>query len=124
MLAFAWRWADPPQDKESRLSARLGSSLCAGIGGHAGTAEVQGLHFAYRSLHSSLALSRAWRPTVLASGHIVVFHGYFDNAAEIADALSVRASDPALLYGLAVQQWVEEADRRIIGEYSVLIAEP
>ena len=113
MLALAWPWADraPPG-----LSARLGASLCAGIGGHAGAAEIGGVHFAYRPLRSTAALSRAWRPALLPSGRTVVFHGYFDNAAEVAAELGAPAADTARLYGLAVEQWGDDADRRIIGE--------
>jgi len=124
MLAVAWPWADPARDRNSRLCERLGASLCSGIGGHAGAAEVGGLHAAYRPLRSTSALSRAWRPAVLPSGRVAIFHGYFDNAAAIAAELGVPAENPGQLYGLAVERWGDEAERRIIGEYCAVIAEP
>jgi len=124
MLAVAWPWADPARDQNSRLCERLGASLCSGIGGHAGAAEAGGLHAAHRPLRSTPALSRAWRPAILPSGRVAVFHGYFDNAAAIAAELGVPAENPGQLYGLAVERWGDEAERRIIGEYCAVIADP
>ena len=106
------------------MPGRLAGSLCAGIGGHAGTAQIGGLCFAYRPLQSNAARSRAWRPAHLPSGRIAVFHGYFDNARALADELSVPQDDLARLYGLAVEQWGVDADRRIVGEYCAVIADP
>lgn len=123
MLAFAWPWGGTSEDRPRTLSTRLAASLCAGIGGHAASAEIDGLHFAYRELRSSPASSRAWRPVSLPGGRIAVFHGYFDNAVSIAAELSVDAT-PARLYGLAVERWGDDADRRIIGEYCAIIADP
>jgi asparagine synthase (glutamine-hydrolysing) len=124
MLAFAWPWNPAARDRHRGLSARLATSLRAGIGGHAGSAEVDGLHFAYRPLKSTLAQSRAWQPTILPSGAIVAFHGYFDNAAEIARELGCSAGEPARLYGLAVERWGDEAEDRVVGEYCAVIADP
>ena len=124
MLAFAWSWDHAAPNRQTRLADRLGASLCAGIGGYAGTAEIGGLHVAYRPLHSSPGLSRTWRPAVLPSGRIVAFHGYFDNARGIAAELSTDARDLAQLYGLAVERWGDEADRRIMGEYCAIVADP
>lgn len=123
MLAFAWAWNDAGQ-RLPNIANRLASSLCSGIGGHAGAVEIGELHFAYRALGSNPALSRAWRPATLPSGRIVVFHGYFDNAAEIAKKLNASADDAATLYGLAVERWGDAAERRVIGEYCAIIAEP
>jgi asparagine synthase (glutamine-hydrolysing) len=124
MLALAWAWDDSARDRFIGISARLGSSLCAGIGGHAGSAEIGGLHFAYRPLRSTAALTRGWRPALMPDGRIAVFHGYFDNSAEIAGELRTTAADPASLYGLAVEAWGDEADLRIVGEYCALVADP
>ncbi|MGH8525322.1 MAG: hypothetical protein ACREXY_14295, partial [Gammaproteobacteria bacterium] len=124
MLAVAWPGTNAARDKEPRLSERLGASLCAGIGGHSGHAEVDGLHFAYRSLRSTPAQARAWRPAILQSGRIVTFHGYFDNATAIALELSAEPGDRARLYGMAVERWGDEADRRVIGDYCAIIADP
>src|SRR5215207_856812 len=124
MLAIAWRWNDPfPLDSKS-LGRRLSASLCSGIGGHAGFAELDGIHFAYRPRQSSSVTARSWRPAQLADGRIVVFHGYFDNAAEVAAALGAGTDDVSRLYGLAVERWGDDADLKIIGEYCAVIAEP
>ena len=124
MLALAWRWADTARPRQPKLSERLAASLCAGIGGSAGAADVDGLSFAYRPLRSTAALCKAWRPTVLPGGQIAAFHGYFDNAAAIAAELDSKADDLARLYGLAVDRWGDEAERRIIGEYCAIVADP
>lgn len=124
MLAFAWPWAGSNVQGTRGLSTRLASSLCAGIGGHAGAAEVDGLHFAYRELRSSPASSRAWRPAILPSGRIAVYHGYFDNAVSIAAELGTDAGNLARLFGLAVERWGDDGDHRIVGEYCAIIAEP
>ena len=124
MLAFAWPWGRLAPDGPHDLAKRLATSLCAGIGGHSGSAELGGLHFAYRTLRSTPALARAWRPASLPGGRLAAFHGYFDNAASIAAELATGAADLALLYGLAVDRWGDEADRRIIGEYCAIIVDP
>ncbi len=124
MLAFAWPWGRSSDVRRNDLSQRLASSLCSGIGGHAGSAEVEGLHFAYRELRSSPALSRTWRPSLLPGGRFVAFHGYFDNAGSIAAELGVSESNLAFLYGSAVDRWGDDADLRIIGEYCAVIVDP
>ncbi|HVM21983.1 MAG TPA: asparagine synthase-related protein [Sphingomicrobium sp.] len=106
------------------LAARLAASLCSGIGGHAGYAEQGNACFAYRSIRSTAATARSWRPARLPSGRLIVFHGYFDNAAEIAARLDVGSKDPAELYGLAFERWGDEAEQRIIGHYCAAIADP
>jgi asparagine synthase (glutamine-hydrolysing) len=121
VLAFAWAWDDAPNDRFDGLSHRLAASLCAGIGGNAGSADVGDLHFAYRSLHSSPALARTWRPALLAGGTISVFHGYLDNADAIGAQLGSDGSDPARIYALAVERWGDGAEQRLIGEYCALI---
>ena len=117
MLAIAW------PDQPHPLSTRLASSLCAGIGGNAGTASIHGIDFAYRALRWSASQSRSWRPATLPDGRIAVFHGHFDNSAAIAAELRTKAGDLARLYALAVQHWGDDADRRIVGDYCAVIAE-
>lgn len=124
MLAVAYPSDRVAHDHPEISAARLASSLCAGIGGHAGSAEIDGLHFAYRPLRSTSSINRNWRPTTLPSGRIAVFHGYFDNAAEVAAELGSEWRDPTQLYALAVERWGDEAERRIIGEYCAVIADP
>ena len=122
MLAFAWPWRDGNDGQG--LAQRLGGSLCAGIGGHAGAAEIGGLHFAYRPLRSTAALSRSWRPAHLPSGRLVAFHGYIDNAPAIASELGTDTRDRSMLYGLAVERWGDETEQKVIGEYCAVVAEP
>jgi asparagine synthase (glutamine-hydrolysing) len=124
MLAFAWPWADDDGDPCRGLSRRLGTSLCAGIGGTAAAVELEGAHFAYRPLRPNPVISRTWRPAILPSGRIAAFHGYFDNTASIASELDTDLGDPSRLYGLAVERWGDEAERRVIGEYCSIIIEP
>jgi len=124
MLAIAWPWDHSAHVRNPQLAKRLASSLCAGIGGHAGYAEIDGLHFAYRPLRSTKAESKSWRPAILPSGQIATFHGYFDNASVIAAELGADPSDLARLYGFAVERWGDDADQRILGEYCSVIANP
>src|SRR4051794_18825914 len=117
MLAFAWPWGGNARNKFRGDSRRLAASLCAGIGGHAGAAQVHGLHFAYRPLLSTAGVSRTWRPAHLPDGRLAVFHGYFDNSAAIAAELRADRADHATLYALAVAAWGDHADLRIVGDY-------
>src|ERR1051325_2992359 len=123
MLAFAWS-PDKGRPRSNGLEHRLAASLCAGIGGFSGAVAFDDLHFAYRPLRSTPALSRNWRPATLPSGQIAGFHGYFDNAREIAAQLGSSFADLSRLYGLAVERWGDEAERRIIGEYCALVVDP
>ena len=106
------------------MSARLAASLCSGIGDSAASAEFDGLHFAYRPLRPNPGLTRSWRPALLPGDRVAAFHGYFDNAREIAAQLDADATDLARLYGMAVLQWGDDADQRILGEYCAIIVEP
>ncbi len=124
MLAFAWPWHATAAGGANAFSTRMANSLCAGIGGHAGSADFGHLSFAWRPLRSTAALSRAWRPAALPSGRLAAFHGYFDNAAAIAAELGENPRDLSRLYGMAVDRWGDEADRRIIGEYCAIVADP
>ena len=124
MLAFAWSWQASRDLSAAGLAKRLAASLCSGIGGAAGHAEIDGLHFAYRQLGGSAAQVRAWRPAQLDNGAIVAFHGYFDNAAALSTELNADPGDLARLYGRAVERWGSDADRRVIGEYCAVIAYP
>ena len=85
--------------------------------------ELDGVSFAYRALRSTPSSARAWRPTRLPSGLLVLFHGYLDNAPSIADELGSPTVEPALLYGLAVERWGDGAEREIIGEYCAVIVD-
>lgn len=123
MLAFAWPWSDAGHDQHRRYSVRLAASLCAGIGGHADTATIGNLHLAYRPLRPGRN-GRSWQPVIMESGHVAVFHGYFDNAKVIAEELGLLSDDPPRLYASAVERWGDDADLRIVGEYCAVIAMP
>ena len=123
MLAFAWPWGDAAGHADG-LAARLGASLCAGIGGAAGSAQAGPFHIAYRPLRGSHAEARAWRPAILPDGKVAAFHGYFDNAEAIAAELGCAPGDLARLYALAIERWGDDGERRIIGEYCAIIADP
>lgn len=124
MLAFSWFWDEAPGAGSAGLATRLANSLCAGIGGAAASANIESLHFAYRPLRSDPVRLRAWCPVILSTGRIAVFHGYFDNAQEIALQLGLPPGDLARLYGEAVERWGDDADLRVIGEYCAIIANP
>jgi len=124
LLAFAWFWHGSGHDTSHTLAQRLAASLCAGIGGSAGHAAIDGLDFAYRPLAGNAAQVRAWRPAALDSGAIVAFHGHIDNAAALSAALNTDPGDLALLYGRAVERWGRDADLRTIGEYCAIVAYP
>jgi asparagine synthase (glutamine-hydrolysing) len=123
MLAFACLWRDGPNQPDN-LSDRLAASLCSGIGGHAGAVDFDPLHFAFRPLRSNAASVRAWRPATLHNGRIALFHGYFDNAVDVAAELDADPTDRARLYGLAVERWGDSTEQRVIGEYCAIIIEP
>ncbi|MGE3691698.1 MAG: asparagine synthase-related protein [Novosphingobium sp.] len=105
------------------MAGRLANSLCSGIGGTAASCEIDGLHFAYRPLRPDPVIVRTWRPAQLPSGALAAFHGYFDNADEIARSLGCRFENTSHLYGLAVERWGDQADEKIIGEYCAVVAD-
>ena len=124
MIAFAWFRHGSRNHDPLELAPRLAASLCSGIGGAAGYARIDGLHFAYRPLSGNAAQLKAWRPAVVESGAVVAFHGCIDNAAELAAELRADPSDFARLYGRAVERWGSDADLCVIGEYCAIIAHP
>lgn len=67
---------------------------------------------------------RRWQPTRAASGRIVLFHGWFDNCAAIAAELRVDGTDPAAVYGAAVDRWEDDADDRLLGHYCTIVHDP
>ncbi len=124
MLALAWSWANSTSRPADELAARLGASLCAGIGGQAGSADIDGVSCAYRPLGSARGQASRWRPARLPDGRVAIFHGYFDNAAAIAAQLGTDGADLAHLYTRAVEAWADQADLNIIGDYCAVIVDP
>lgn len=121
MLAFSWHWQRERDEAAGATAQRLGASLCAGIGGTAASADVEGAAFAYRPLRAARGFARAWHPAVSPSGAVVLFHGHLANAAEISRTLGADSTEPAAVYGLATARWGEDADRRLIGEYCAVV---
>jgi asparagine synthase (glutamine-hydrolysing) len=124
MLAFAWPWGKSTYVDFPGTSARLGASLCAGIGGHAGMSDINDIHCAFRALRSAPTQSKAWRPATFPDGRVAIFHGHFDNAAAVADELGIDRTDLARLYAHAVHAWGDQADLKIVGDYCAIIADP
>ncbi|MEP7316319.1 MAG: asparagine synthetase B family protein, partial [Sphingomicrobium sp.] len=71
-----------------------------------------------------MAQSKVWRPSTLTDGRIAIFHGYFDNAEEIARELGEDHVDLSRLYALAVEQWGDQTDLKIVGDYCSVLADP
>jgi len=120
VLALAWNWRGGDRERHPDRARRLAASLCAGIGGKTFSGETSGIDWAYRPI----GRAASWRPAALDNGCWAFFHGCFDNTREIARALGTSATDPAFLYGLAVERWGDEADLHVIGEYCSVVADP
>lgn len=50
-----------------------------------------------------------------------MFHGWLDNCADLAAELGVAATDPAAVYGAAVDRWGDCADNHAEGHYCAII---
>ena len=69
-------------------------------------------------------LWRQWQPARAASGRLVLFHGWFDNCAAIAAELGIDSTDPAAVYGAAVDRWEDDADDHLLGHYCTILHDP
>ena len=123
MIALVCPWGKPPVTPQRAAAKRLAASLTAGIGGACSEGEFGGVAFAHRPLGGK-ASARPWRPTILDTGQLIFFHGYFDNADSVAAELGDSGDDSSRLYGLAVRSWGDEADLKIVGEYCAVIIDP
>ncbi|MFC4293818.1 asparagine synthase-related protein [Novosphingobium tardum] len=64
-------------------------------------------------------------PARSPGGSVVLFHGWLDNRAALADRLGVpRDTAPPVLYGLAVEKLGDDADLAAIGDYCAITADP
>lgn len=124
MLAFACGLSTEAQPLPSDLAARLGSSLCAGIGGEAGSASSVGAHAAFRPLQARRGAMRGWHPAFSTAGRLVLFHGFIDNTPELAARLGSNSRNPGELYAHAVEAWGDDADRAVVGEYCSVVHDP
>lgn len=66
----------------------------------------------------------AWHPAIARSGRAVLFHGWLDNCTELAAELGLDPSDPAAVYGAAVDRWGDGADNRTEGQYCAIVHDP
>ena len=127
MLAFTWTWpADHQTDGAPRgdLAERLAASLSSGIGGQVGATHLAGADFAFRWVRTPVARVRSWQPHRGVSGRIILFNGHLADRAALRVALSCDADDPAALYLTALEQWGDDADLRIVGEYCAVVFDP
>lgn len=76
--------------------------------------------YAWLPFDRARAAQGTWRPAQAPSGLRVLFNGWIDNGPELAADLAVRTTDPAQLYGLAVERWGDAAERRIVGQYCAI----
>lgn len=122
MLAFVRGWRDFRCDAE-RMAASLALANPANLtmiqSGGAAFARVPG--FGGLPVGSGRRGPAAVR---IASGDHVLFTGWFDNQAEIAAQLGVANSDPASVYGYAVDRWGDLADLHVCGAYCAVIDRP
>ncbi len=114
------------------LIARLAASLGLVVGLSARTAVRAGAAFvslpAVELLPPRQQRSRnrwpAWEPALSASGLTVLLHGWLDNCAELAAEMGLAASDPAAVYGAAVERWGDQADNHAEGHYCAIVFDP
>lgn len=126
MLAFAWPWLESEDRPNDELPRLLADALCAPVGGRAAQWREGPISLAWRPLSQDPKLLRAWSPARLADGRVAAFHGWLDNADQLAAELGLpgTAGDPARLYAHAVAAWGDCADLRIIGEYCAILVDP
>lgn len=123
MLAFASRpvgasvGTQPP-------SRALAAALCEGVGGRAASSTLDHAHFAWRPLDQQRLSGADWAPCRSPDGRHVAFHGWIDNATDIAAQLGSDPGNPARLYGEALARWGDSADLRIVGEYCAVVHDP
>lgn len=78
---------------------------------------------------AELPLLIAWRDgsssAQTASSTCVLFDGWLDNAAELAERLGLRADSPAaLVYGEACARWGDSTEQEAVGNYAAIVADP
>lgn len=123
MLAFACSRDSAPIDLHV-TGDRLAGSLCAGIGGKAQVHSTARAHLALRSFGRFADARRPFSPGRTADGRLVAFHGYVDNAGELARELELDRTDSHSLYARALDIWGDDADLHLIGEYCTVVFDP
>lgn len=66
----------------------------------------------------------SWQPAQNEAGHVVLLAGEIHNDDELRQTLGTRLTDPAALYGAALERWGDRADRHVIGTYASIVFEP
>ena len=117
-------WGDTAHASFQRLSPVWPLSPL-GIGGHAGTAEIGRLQLACRPLSFVSRDGAEWRPAILPSGKITLFHGYFDNSR----AYRRRIGRPIRATRHSSMVWpsndgATRPNAAVIGEYCAVIVDP
>ncbi|MHA6332296.1 asparagine synthase-related protein [Qipengyuania sp. CAU 1752] len=56
----------------------------------------------------------------VSTSQTTALDGWIDNAAELAERLSLDSTDPASIYDAALAQWGHQADEHIIGHYAAI----
>lgn len=121
---IAAEWLRAPE--AALVGERLGPSLAAGLGRSSGMFRTPGAIAAQLFPFHDERRARGWVPA-RAGPMLALFAGQLDNAAEIAGELGLPepghddARALAQLYGQAVLRWHDQADRRLIGEYSAIL---
>ena len=65
-----------------------------------------------------------WQPVQTESGRVVLIAGEIHNDDQLRQTLGTRLTDPAALYGAALERWGDEADRHVVGTYASIVFEP
>ena len=111
---FSWTGRSLDADGAGRFRAALevGHTLGAQLStfGHAVVAKT--------------TLQRNWRPARTPRGEVVLFDGYIDNRAELRSLLGEEVQNDDDLYAAAYAAWGEDADLKVIGQFSAIIFHP
>lgn len=128
MLAFQAGAGSVDARQSDRLAASLG--LIVGLPGRAHRTDdaLYAQLPAVETLPPRAARARhrwpRWAPPRTASGCRVLFHGWLDNCAALATELGLAVSDPAAVYGAAVDRWGDAADNHAEGHYCAIVHDP
>lgn len=119
MIALGLPWTSATWVDASRIAPSLG--LFAGA-----PASVE---YIDRAALAFLASPRAkpgrgWRAARSPAGAAVLLHGWIDNADELRARLDIRGSDPASLYGAAIDTWGDAGEHRVVGHYAAIMLRP
>lgn len=119
MIAAGLNWEGSSRFDLSRLCISLGMLSGGSADEEAwdgGSIAVLGAPRIVRHARRSFVAART------PSGRRVAISGWIDNAPAIARELGLsQESDPATIYGAAVEAWGDEAERHLIGDYASIV---